>query len=55
MGAEEVPQEPTLATGTSVGVQISPAKAADLTPDTACLDLPDHVVNIAWRPQDSTM
>lgn len=55
MGAEEVPQEPTLATGTSVGVQISPAKAADLAPDTACLDLPDHVVNIAWRPQDSTM
>lgn len=58
MGAEEmpeVPQEPTLLTGTSVGVQISPAKAADLTPDTACIDLPDHVVSIAWRPNDSTM
>ncbi|KAJ5934961.1 hypothetical protein N7466_004508 [Penicillium verhagenii] len=55
MGADEVPQEPTLSTGTSVGVQISPAKAADLTPDTACLDLYDHVFSTVWRPGDPTM
>ncbi|KAJ5733944.1 hypothetical protein N7493_002730 [Penicillium malachiteum] len=56
MGADEVPQEPTLSTGTSVGVQISPAKkSADLTPDTACLDLDDHVVNAIWRPADPTI
>ncbi|KAJ5259564.1 hypothetical protein N7478_012545 [Penicillium angulare] len=55
MGADEMPQEPTLSVGTSVGVQISPAKAADLTPDTACLDLDDHVVSTAWRPGDPTV
>lgn len=55
MEADEVPQEPTLTTGTSVGVQISPAKAADLTPDTALLQADDHVIHAAWRPRDPTM
>ena len=55
MGADEVPQEPTLTTGSSIGVQISPAKAADLTPDTALLTAADHVISTAWRPGDSTL
>ncbi|KAJ6017368.1 hypothetical protein N7451_000747 [Penicillium sp. IBT 35674x] len=55
MGADEVPQEPTLSTGDNASVQISPAKAADLTPDTACLDLEDHVIDTVWRPGDPTM
>jgi WD40 repeat protein len=55
MGAEEVPQEPILTTGPSVGVQISPAKAADLAPDTALLQTDGHVVSTAWHPQDSTL
>ncbi|KAJ5168006.1 uncharacterized protein N7482_003600 [Penicillium canariense] len=54
MGPEEVPQEPTLSTGSSVGIQISPAKAADLTPDTALLD-EDHVLSTSWRPRDPTL
>jgi WD40 repeat protein len=55
MGAEEVPQEPILTTGPSVGVQISPAKAADLAPDTALLQAGDHVISTAWHPRDSTL
>lgn len=55
MGPEEVPQEPTLTTGTSVGVQISPAKTADLSPGTARLQEDDHVLNAAWRPRDPTV
>ncbi|KAJ5136125.1 hypothetical protein N7448_004679 [Penicillium atrosanguineum] len=55
MGAEEVPQEPILTTGPSVGVQISPAKAADLAPDTALLQTDDHVLSTAWHPQDSNL
>lgn len=55
MGAEEMPQEPTLTNGASVGVQISPAKAADLAPDTALLQADDHVITTAWRPRDPTM
>lgn len=55
MGPDEVPQEPTLTTGTSVGVQISPAKAVDSTPDTALLQADDHVIRTAWRPRDPTM
>ncbi|KAJ5637895.1 hypothetical protein N7490_007774 [Penicillium lividum] len=56
MGPDEVPQEPTLSTGDSVGVQIiPPAKAADLAPDTACLDFEDHVIAAFWRPGDPTM
>ncbi|KAJ6090201.1 hypothetical protein N7486_009016 [Penicillium sp. IBT 16267x] len=55
MGADEVPQEPTLSTGANAAIQISPAKAADLTPDTACLDLEDHVISAVWRPGDPTM
>ncbi|KAJ5762175.1 uncharacterized protein N7511_005557 [Penicillium nucicola] len=52
----EIP-EPTFAltNGGSVGVQISPAKAADLTPDTALLDAEDHVTRALWRPKDPTM
>lgn len=51
---EEVPQEPTLSKGSSVGIQISPAKAADLTPDTALLD-EDHVLSASWRPRDPSV
>lgn len=54
MGAEE-PPEPTLSTGSSAGVQISPAKAADLAPDTALLHANDHVMTTRWRPGDSTL
>lgn len=55
MGAEDVPQEPILTMGPSVGVQISPAKAADLAPDTALLQADDHVISTAWHPKDSTV
>lgn len=55
MGAEEPPAEPTLSTGSSAGVQISPAKAADLAPDTALLQADDHVITTRWRPRDSTL
>lgn len=55
MGAEEMPQETTLTSGNSVGVQISPAKAADLAPDTALLSTPDPVIATAWRPRDPTL
>jgi len=55
MGTEEVPQEPILTMGPSVGVQISPAKAADLAPDTALLQTDDHVIYTAWHPKDSTL
>ncbi|KAJ5391294.1 hypothetical protein N7509_006784 [Penicillium cosmopolitanum] len=55
MGAEEQAPEPTLSTGSSAGVQISPAKAADLAPDTALLHGDDHVMTTRWRPRDSTL
>ncbi|KAJ5976196.1 hypothetical protein N7481_009903 [Penicillium waksmanii] len=55
MGAEEQAPEPTLSTGSSAGVQISPAKAADLAPDTALLHANDHVMTTRWRPRDSTL
>lgn len=56
MGAEEVPPpEPTLMNGNSIGVQISPAKTADLAPDTALLHADDHVITAAWRPRDPTV
>lgn len=44
----------TLTNGQSVGVQIAPPKAADLTPDATILDVAgdNHVTNTAWRPQD---
>ncbi|THC88148.1 hypothetical protein EYZ11_012405 [Aspergillus tanneri] len=47
----------TLTTGHSVGVQITPAKAADLSPDTAVLDVAeyDHVTRTLWRPGDPTV
>ncbi|PYI11556.1 WD40 repeat-like protein [Aspergillus sclerotiicarbonarius CBS 121057] len=47
----------TLTTGHSVGVQITPAKAADLGPDTALLDVAsdDHVTRALWRPKDPTV
>ncbi|KAI9372062.1 WD40-repeat-containing domain protein [Aspergillus egyptiacus] len=47
----------TLTTGHSVGVQITPAKAADLSPHTTILDAPcdDHVTSTVWRPRDPTV
>ncbi|KAL4920295.1 WD40-repeat-containing domain protein [Aspergillus aurantiobrunneus] len=47
----------TLTNGHSVGVQITPAKAADLSPDTAIIDVAggDHVTTTLWRPQDPTV
>lgn len=62
MGREET-QEPeapatfTLTTGHSVGVQITPAKAADLSPDTATLHVAPqgHVTRALWRPGDPTV
>ncbi|PYH46844.1 WD40 repeat domain-containing protein [Aspergillus saccharolyticus JOP 1030-1] len=47
----------TLTTGHSVGVQITPAKAADLGPDTALLEVAgaDHVTRTLWRPNDPTV
>ncbi|KAL4811143.1 WD repeat protein [Aspergillus unguis] len=43
--------------GPSVGVQITPAKAADLSPNTAILDVAggDHVTTTYWRPRDPTI
>lgn len=56
---QEPPAAPTftLTNGHSVGVQITPAKAADLSPDTAILDVAgdDHVTRTLWRPNDPTM
>ena len=57
MGAtepEEKPREPTLTTGHSIGIQMSPAKAADLTPDTVMLD-EDHAVSASWCPKDPSL
>src|SRR5699024_6185234 len=47
----------TLTTGHSVGVQITPAKAADLDPHTNVLDVAgdSHVTQTLWRPNDPTM
>jgi WD40 repeat protein len=47
----------TLTNGHSVGVQITSAKAADLSPDTAILDVADvgHVTRALWRPRDPTV
>ncbi|KAE8373808.1 hypothetical protein BDV26DRAFT_58002 [Aspergillus bertholletiae] len=47
----------TLTNGHSVGVQITPAKAADLSPDTTLLNVADdcHVTNALWRPKDPTV
>ncbi|KAF7591391.1 hypothetical protein BBP40_001618 [Aspergillus hancockii] len=47
----------TLTNGHSVGVQITPAKAADLSPDTAILDVAEtgHVTRALWRPADPTV
>ncbi|KAL2853795.1 WD40-repeat-containing domain protein [Aspergillus pseudoustus] len=64
MGTERPPsQEPTaaptftLTNGQSIGVQITPAKAADLSPDTAIIDVAgvDHVTRSLWRPHDPTV
>ncbi|OJJ49178.1 hypothetical protein ASPZODRAFT_1412894 [Penicilliopsis zonata CBS 506.65] len=47
----------TLVTGQSVGVQATPAKAADLSPDTAIFDVAPqtaHVTRTLWRPRDAT-
>lgn len=44
----------TLSMGQSVGVQIVPPKAADLTPETVLVDMPGpgHVTKTCWRPND---
>lgn len=58
MAVREEAQEHLLPTlGPSVGVQISPAKAADLSPDTAILHVAadDHVTRTLWRPHDPTI
>ncbi|KAI5282622.1 hypothetical protein KEM54_002687, partial [Ascosphaera aggregata] len=47
----------TLAAGQSTGVQIAPAKAVDLAPQTTMLEIPETngpILKTAWRPQDST-
>ena len=58
----EQPQPPpppnfTLTNGNSVGVQITPAKAADLGPNTSILDVAgrDHVMHALWCPHDPTV
>ncbi|KAF3490543.1 WD repeat protein [Arthroderma uncinatum] len=47
----------TLTNGQSVGVQIAPPKAIDLTTDTVLLDVgaDNHVTKTAWRPGDSLL
>ena len=47
----------TLTNGQSVGVQITPAKVADLKPETKVLEVADaqHVMQISWRPHDPTL
>ncbi|KAL4791226.1 WD40-repeat-containing domain protein [Aspergillus venezuelensis] len=47
----------TLTNGHSVGVQITPAKADDLSPDTTILNMAsdDHVTTTLWRPRDPTV
>ncbi|EZG01080.1 hypothetical protein H106_08433 [Trichophyton rubrum CBS 735.88] len=47
----------TLTNGQSVGVQIAPPKAIDLTTDTILLDIgaKNHVMKTAWRPGDSLL
>jgi WD40 repeat protein len=49
----------TLTTGRSVGVQITPAKVADLGPHTTVVDVAvprdDHVIRTVWRPYDSSV
>ncbi|KAK2757669.1 hypothetical protein FQN54_004638 [Arachnomyces sp. PD_36] len=47
----------TLTTGHSVGVQITPAKAADLDPHTNILAVAGdaHVTKALWRPHDPTI
>jgi WD40 repeat protein len=53
--AEEIPEPPvTLENGDSSGIQIAPAKTVDLTPDTALLDVENHVTQLIWRPRDPT-
>ncbi|PGH26635.1 hypothetical protein AJ80_01764 [Polytolypa hystricis UAMH7299] len=53
---EPVTPNYTLTTGQSIGIQIAPAKAADLTPDTTLIDVASegHVTKTLWRPNDPT-
>lgn len=55
--AGAVPPSFTLTTGQSVGVQITPAKAADLSPNVALVDVAgnSHVTTTLWRPHDPTL
>lgn len=55
---QEPPPALTLTNGPSVGVQVTPAKAADLSPDTAIFPVappPYHVTHTLWRPGDPTV
>src|ERR1700722_15826942 len=47
----------TLTKGHSVGVQITPAKVADLKPETKILGVADdhHVTHTMWRPHDPSI
>ena len=47
----------TLTNGHSVGVQITPAKVADLKPETKILGVADehHVTHSMWRPHDPSI
>lgn len=47
----------TLTKGHSVGVQITPAKVADLKPETKILGVADdhHVTHAMWRPHDPSI
>ncbi len=47
----------TLTNGHSVGVQMAPAKVADLKPETRILGVADdnHVTQIVWRPFDPSI
>ncbi|KIX02141.1 uncharacterized protein Z518_08080 [Rhinocladiella mackenziei CBS 650.93] len=53
----------TLTTGASIGVQVAPAKAADLTPSTSVLQIPSPagveeskaLTRVCWRPGDNNI
>ena len=48
------PLIPTLTHGESIGVQVAPAKIADLGPSTSILDVPNNqpLSQTLWKPQD---
>ena len=48
---------PTLTTGDSIGIQVAPAKIADLGPSTTVLNMPgaSQLNQACWRPQDQNV